>query len=512
MENNLDSTTTRDNASAKPTNNSGTARMSAETVRVIVQSTQKGDVLTDGGAALLATDAEYRLREIIQDAMKFMKHSKRRRLLPDDINAALRLRNVAQTYGFGRAAPDSAPLVQASNQPSPKRQKTDSLGWRAADGLDNVFFTADKPMSFKNILEKPLPPRPLDVTIAPHWLAVNGVQPAVPQNPPPVAESTEVKKEDVIANGTSTPTNGATVANGHGRDHVLSKELQLYFDTLTEELAGDDAKRIDALLDSVSQEPGLLQLLPYFVLHVTSTVRGAVDKAPKNGTNTTPPTDTLRNLLSSMRLVRAMHSNPNFRMESYLHKLFPVICTCVVGKRLYQKPRENHWALRDFSSRLLRDICDKYREKYNNLQTRLSKTFLSAFADPKKSLTTHYGAIVGLGTLGKYVVDATVMPLFGSYVTRLIKLLDDPKLKPGSVRRFELAKVFGAVMFALSVSKDDSVAKQALFSPEKHAKDAIKNAASLPASLAETVESMEKEFGKRMYPHQKSDSALRTTQ
>ncbi len=510
MENKPD-TSTRD-AAATPATRAGAARMCAETVRVIVQSTQRGEALTPGGAAHLASDAEYRLREIIQDAVKFMKHSKRRRLLPDDINAALRLRNVAQTYGFGRAAPDSAPLVRpASNSaPSPKRQKTDSLGWRAADGIDNVFFTADKPTLFKNILEKPLPPRPLDVTIAPHWLAVSGVQPAIPQNPPPITEPTTVKKEDVVANGTSSVPNGTVVANGHTRDHVLSKELQLYFDTLVEELAGDNAKRIDALLDSVSQEPGLLQLLPYFVRHVTTTVRDAVDKAPKDGGAIS--TNTLRNLLSSMRLVRAMHSNPHFRMESYLHKLFPVICTCVVGKRLYQKPRENHWALRDFSSRLLRDICTDFREKYSNLQTRLSKTFLSAFTDPKKSLTTHYGAIVGLGTLGKYVVDATVLRLFGPYVTRVTKLLDDPKLKRGSVRRFEIAKVLGAIVFALSVSKDDSVAKHDLFSSDKHGKDAAVGVPGLPASFSETVASLESEFGKRIYPYQKSDSTLRTTQ
>ena len=53
----------------------------------------------------LASDTEYRVREIIQEAMKFMKHSKRDKLTPGDINAALRLRHVEQLYGYGGGEP-----------------------------------------------------------------------------------------------------------------------------------------------------------------------------------------------------------------------------------------------------------------------------------------------------------------------------------------------------------------------------------------------------------------------
>lgn len=53
----------------------------------------------------LASDAEYRLREIIQEATKFMKHSKRDKLTTGDINAALSLRNVEQLYGYSGTDP-----------------------------------------------------------------------------------------------------------------------------------------------------------------------------------------------------------------------------------------------------------------------------------------------------------------------------------------------------------------------------------------------------------------------
>lgn len=61
----------------------------------------------------LASDTEYRVREIIQEAMKFMKHAKRDKLTTGDINAALRLRNVEQLYGY--SGDDKAKFERAIN-------------------------------------------------------------------------------------------------------------------------------------------------------------------------------------------------------------------------------------------------------------------------------------------------------------------------------------------------------------------------------------------------------------
>jgi histone H3/H4 len=52
------------------------------------------DEISDEIAQSLASDAEYRIREIIQDAAKFMKHSKRNVLKCEDVNHALSMKNV----------------------------------------------------------------------------------------------------------------------------------------------------------------------------------------------------------------------------------------------------------------------------------------------------------------------------------------------------------------------------------------------------------------------------------
>ena len=57
-------------------------------VQALAESLQFGSLSKDA-AESLAPHLEVRLREIIQDALKFMRHSKRHTLSPDDINSVL---------------------------------------------------------------------------------------------------------------------------------------------------------------------------------------------------------------------------------------------------------------------------------------------------------------------------------------------------------------------------------------------------------------------------------------
>lgn len=50
--------------------------------------------LRDNIAMALATDIEYRIRDIVQSASKYMKHSKREQLTTADIDNALRQKNI----------------------------------------------------------------------------------------------------------------------------------------------------------------------------------------------------------------------------------------------------------------------------------------------------------------------------------------------------------------------------------------------------------------------------------
>eukprot|EP00051_Salpingoeca_urceolata_P016278 m.215327 g.215327 ORF g.215327 m.215327 type:complete len:231 (-) comp18634_c0_seq4:938-1630(-) len=139
-----------------------------DSVRVVAQAHGFPDI-DDDVAVALASDLEYRLREITQEATKFMRHSKRRRLTTQDINNALRHRNLEPIYGYSLPQPEPAKLEQL---------------FRRA-GTSDVFYIPDETVDLADFVNStPLPKLPLDVTFSNHWLAIDGYQPAIPENPP----------------------------------------------------------------------------------------------------------------------------------------------------------------------------------------------------------------------------------------------------------------------------------------------------------------------------------------
>jgi hypothetical protein len=221
--------------------------------------------------------------------------------------------------------------------------------------------------------------------------------------------------------------------------HILGKELQLYYEHVTKTLSGSDASQRDAALVSLSEEPGLNQLLPYFSLYVRESVHKSLRDLPL--------------LFSLMRLTRALLTNPHFQVEHYLHQLLPPVLTCLVGKRLCARPRENHWALRDLAAELVAGICAKYGPSYPNVQPRITKTLTGALLDKARPLTTHYGAVVGLGALGVRVVDLLVIPHMREYSALVLAVLDEAASRPKGVRRLEAAKVYGALAWTVNISR-----------------------------------------------------------
>eukprot|EP00656_Telonema_subtile_P007126 TRINITY_DN13336_c0_g1_i2.p1 TRINITY_DN13336_c0_g1~~TRINITY_DN13336_c0_g1_i2.p1 ORF type:complete len:120 (-),score=23.14 TRINITY_DN13336_c0_g1_i2:27-386(-) len=79
--------------------------ISVESIRSIGESLGVANP-RDEVCAKLAEDTEFRTREVIQEAAKFMRHSKRTRLTPADVNNALRTLNVEPLYGYSSSDPD----------------------------------------------------------------------------------------------------------------------------------------------------------------------------------------------------------------------------------------------------------------------------------------------------------------------------------------------------------------------------------------------------------------------
>ena len=145
-----------------------------------------------------------------------------------------------------------------------------------------------------------------DISLA-HWLAVEGVQPSIPQNP----TAADSRNQELVPKGQSANPHMAAMTGNENVTvkplvkHVLSKELQLYFEKVCSALLDEmnNEYRVAALA-SIRSDPGLHQLVPYFVQFIAEKV-----------------THNLKNLFvltQIMLLTTAMLENPNLYIDPYV--------------------------------------------------------------------------------------------------------------------------------------------------------------------------------------------------
>ncbi|CAH2990157.1 unnamed protein product [Chilo suppressalis] len=389
--------------------------LSLDSMKVIAESVGIAN-LGDDAAKELADDVSYRLKVIVQDAMKFMHHSKRQKLSITDIDHALNMKNIEAQYGF----------IQS-----------DSLPFRfASGGGRELHFVEEKEIDLSEILSAPPPKVPLGVSVRAHWLSVDGVQPTVPENPPPLCkEAQKLESVDPISK-LSKPSNedaaGKPMCGKAARlkasesvhvkqlaTHELSVEQQLYYKEITETCVGsDEIRRVEAL-QSLACDPGLHEMLPRMCTFISEGVK--VNVVQNN----------LALLIYLMRMVKALLDNQSLYLEKYLHELIPAVSTCIVSRQLCLRPEmDNHWALRDFAARLMAQICKTFNTSTNNLQTRVTRLFAKALQCPsqtnnesgvgpsmasmkeseKTPLASLYGAVQGLAELGSEVIKVFILP------------------------------------------------------------------------------------------------------
>ncbi|WJX56907.1 Transcription initiation factor TFIID subunit 6 [Trifolium repens] len=210
--------------------------------------------------------------------------------------------------------------------------------FKRASGHKDLFYIDDKDVDIKDLVEAPLPKAPLDTSITSHWLAIEGVQPAIPENAPFEASSEIIQieyKDDALPVDVKLPVK-----------HIITTELQLYYEKIIELILNKPGSiPFRRALVTLATDSGLHPLVPYFT-------RFVADEVARNLNN-------LNTLSALMRLVRSLLQNPHIHIELYLHQLMPPIITCIVAKRIGNRLSDNHWELRDFSANLIALICKR---------------------------------------------------------------------------------------------------------------------------------------------------------
>ncbi|KAK0538668.1 histone H4-like TAF Taf6, SAGA complex subunit [Tilletia horrida] len=235
--------------------------------------------LRDNVAVAFAADVEYRLRDIIQEAAKYMRHAKRGALSTHDVELALRARNVEPIYGFLPFSSSAHPRASANNAPvggTGTITHPSTVGptfRRVQTPAGPIHYVADDEIDFEKILDAaPRLAKGKGVGWEAHWLAIEGVVPDIPQN---VLQRTPATTSVAgaagaaaagrllgasgplpdSASGAGAMTPGSATGAGAGAStigagtaqikplikHVLSRELQLYFERLTNAIVSPPA-------------------------------------------------------------------------------------------------------------------------------------------------------------------------------------------------------------------------------------------------------------------------------
>ncbi|KAL8711509.1 MAG: hypothetical protein Q9220_004167 [cf. Caloplaca sp. 1 TL-2023] len=381
--------------------------------------------INDDVLQALSSDIEYRLSQVLEEALKFTRHSRRTTLTTQDVNQALKVLDVEPLYGYESSRP--LKFGEASIGPG-----------------QPLFYVEDEEVDFEKLINAPLPKVPREISFTAHWLAVEGVQPSIPQNPVPA----DSRNQDLVPKGPGANPNFTAISGSDNVTvkplvkHVLPKELQLYFSNVCNAVLDEsnDEYRVTALA-SVRTDTGLHQLIPYFVQFIAEKV-----------------THNLKNLFvltQVMLLTSALLENKKLYVEPYVASVIPPVLTCLVGRHLGSSSDPlSHFPLRDVAAALLGSICKKYAKSSHTLKPRLARTCLKHFLDPTKPFGANYGGIIGLQAVGgTEVVRALILPNVKEYESLLREPLEDE----ASPKHAEAEAVLTALVGALEALEKDAV-------------------------------------------------------
>lgn len=278
-----------------------------------------------------------------------------------------------------------------------------------------------------------------------HWLAVEGVQPSVAQNPTTASnDSSSLLPRGPSANQHLAATSGFdNVSVKPLVKHVISKELNLYFDRISAAVVDSNEEYRLAALASLRTDPAIHQLVPYLI-------QFAAEKITHNS-------DSIYTLTQSLHLLSALLSNPSLYLDPYISNIVPTCMTCLIGRHLgtASDPAQSVFALRDLACSLLLSLISKYSSSSSSLKPRIARTCLKTFLDPHKPLGSIYGALIGL---------TKIMGVDGIWQLILpnCKVVDEHLLRPAMSegderKKFDAEMVVAALLRALEAVEKDEV-------------------------------------------------------
>jgi len=223
--------------------------------------------------------------------------------------------------------------------------------------------------------------------------------------------------------------------------HVISKELTLYFEKVQSALLDDgpdaEVQRLrEAALESVGSDPGIHQLVPYFVNFISHEV--------------TQNLDDVFVLRQMMELSDALLRNGNLFLNPYASPLCAPVLTCLMGRKLGSDTApdavKQQYQLRDLAASLIGKISDKFHTSNRMLRPKIVRSCLRSMLDLNGPPAVWYGAIKGLtaagGPTSNEPVRQIILPNLKDFENGMLA----PLREKGEQGRIDYEAIVGAII------------------------------------------------------------------
>lgn len=167
---------------------------------------------------------------------------------------------------------------------------------------------------------------------------------------------------------------------------VLCREYQKFFLSFINLLRYDNAYTIENALNRIVDENKLQPIVPYFLQFIFGKITALLNE-PKE-------------MVILIRFALALGLNKSVNLGIYVHSFLKIAFTGLTSLSFNDSLGDYEVSIRDYSAELLKVICDRCQYYFKDMKTVIFNALVNVLFDIRLTLNSHYGALVGIMSLG----------------------------------------------------------------------------------------------------------------
>lgn len=256
-----------------------------------------------------------------------------------------------------------------------------------------ILAPRDEQVNLRRIFSANLGDRPTETSVEFHWLAIDGIQPAIPENVAPI-QTEIVTPEEMNWKGDRTHS-------WRDSNAVIAEDLkQIFANTLTKI---KHEKDISDVLEELRTSGVLQVLLPFFIRYLTDAMAMNMKK-PKN-------------VLRLLEVANALFGNESLELGENVHHFLSIVMSPMLYDGFCDDEVDLQYSVREECAAFLGLIVDKFKGKYPSMMEKVTQKLGNVLFSNEAGMCAQYGAVYGIMSLGENVASNII-------IQNLAKLLE----------------------------------------------------------------------------------------